>query len=331
MNKNLSRRAVLLSQAALAVALATGTAAASAQAWPTQPVRWFIPFPAGGATDVLTRMLAREVEKNIGQPVIVENRAGGNTNIAVQALMQAKPDGHTFMVAANDTMTINPHLFRNAPDPEQSFEYACQWGEYVPALLVAKKDFPANDAKQAMEYLRKNASTVNYASHGTGSVSQIRMELLLGKLGIKLNHVPYKGSAPALQDIAGGQVDILVDSRTNSLPLIKSGQVKAIAVMGAQRYPDMPDVMTLAEAGTSAGDFATFQAFVAPKGTPPAIVAQFSEAVRKAVDNRELKDAFAARGFTSRYRSPAEFRKHVADESAAMKKVIADNNITAGN
>jgi len=331
MTRNFSRRTVLLSQAALALSLATGAAAVSAQAWPSQPIRWYIPYPAGGATDVLSRMLAREVEKNLGQPVVVENRAGGNTAVAVQALLQARPDGNTWMVASNDTMSINPHLFKNAPDPEQSFEVGAQWGEYAPALLVAKKDFPANDAKQAIEYLRKNAGKVSYASHGTGSVSQIRMELLLGKLGIKLNHVPYKGSAPALQDIAGGQVDILVDSRTNSLPLIRSGQVKALAVMGSQRYADLPDVMTLAEAGTSGGDFGTFHAFVAPKGTPPAIVAQFSEAVNKAVNSKELKDAFAARGFNSRYRPPAEFRKHVADESAAMKKVIADNNITAGN
>ena len=328
----MSRRSFLRHGCAfVATGLAALASPAFAQAWPGQPIRWLIPYPAGGATDVLSRMLAREVEKTLGQPVVVENRAGGNTSVAVQALTNSKPDGYTFLVVSNDTMTINPALFKNAPDPDASFEIVCSWGEYVPALLVARKDFPASDAKQAFDYLKANASKLNYASHGTGSVSQIRMELLLGKLGIKLNHVPYKGSAPALQDVAGGQIDILVDSRVNALPLIRSGQVKALAVLGSQRYPDLPGVMTVGEAGTHAGDFATTHGFVAPKGTPPAITEKVADAVRQAVGSKELKEAMAQRGFTTLYRPAADYRKIVAEEAAAMKKVIADNHISVAN
>ena len=315
--------------AILAIAVGSGTAAA--QAYPTQPVKWVVPYPAGGATDTLARTLAREVEKKLGQPVVVENRAGGSTFIAVQALLGSRPDGYTLMVVSNDTLTINPHLMKTPYDAEQSFEYAGMWGEYVPSLLVAKKDFPANNAREAFDYIRKNPKSVNYASHGAASVSQIRMELMLSKLGVKLNHVPYKGSAPALQDIAGGQVDILVDSRVNAMPLVRAGNVKVLAVLGKERYADLPQVMTVAEAGAAAGDFGTFQGFLAPKGTPPAVIKTFTEALRAALDSTELRANLLERGFKAAYTPPSEFRAIVRDGSQAMKKVIADNNITTGN
>jgi tripartite-type tricarboxylate transporter receptor subunit TctC len=329
----ISRPFSALRRACLAAVVGTACLAsgAFAQAWPTQPVKWIIPYPAGGATDTLSRILAREVEKKLGQPVVVENRAGGSTFIAVQALLSSRPDGYTMMVTSNDTLTINPHLMKTPYDAEQSFDFAGMYGEYIPSLLVAKKDFPASNAREAFDYIRKNPKAVNYASHGTGSVSQIRMELLLAKLGVKVNHVPYKGSAPALQDIAGGQVDLLVDSRVNAMPLVRTGNVKVIAVLGRERYADLPNVMTAAEAGAAGGDFGTFQGFLVPKGTPATVIKTFSDALRAALDNAELRASLLERGFKAGYTSPADFRALALEGSQVMKKVIADNGITVSN
>ncbi len=323
-------RQLVASLVLLAMALASGTALA--QAYPSkQPVSWFIPYPAGGASDVLARMLAREMEKKLGQTILVENHPGGSTFIAARKLLSAPPDGYTLMVVSNDTLTINPALMKTPYDVEQSFEYAGMWGEYAGALLVAKKDFPANTAQEAFEYIRKNPKLITYASHGVASVSQIRMEMLLAKLGVKLNHVPYKGSAPALQDIAGGHVDILVDSRVNAMPLVRTGNVKVLAVLSKDRVAELPQVMTAAEAGAAAGDFGTFQGFLAPKGTPPEVIRTFSEALRAALESPELRASTAERGFKAAYTSPSDFRNVVIEGSKAMKKVIIDNNIAIAN
>ncbi len=327
----LPRRALLASAAFSALA-ALGTAGtAQAQAWPTQPIKLIVAFAPGGAADTVTRLTAKEMEKTLGQPVVVDNKPGGSTFIATQALTASKPDGYTMMVVSNDTLMVNPHLFKAPYDIRQSFDYVAIFGEYAPAVLVARTTLPVNDAKEAIEYLKKNPGKVNYASHGTGSTSHIRMELLLAKLGVKQNHIPYKGGAPALQDLSGGQVDFLVDSPVSSMPLVKAGRIKAVAAMGKERYFDLPNVMTLGEAGAGAGDFVTFQGIMAPKGTPPAVIKAFSDAVSKAVSDPVLREALGSRGLKPVYRGPAEFQALVYEGSDMMKKVITDNNITAGN
>ncbi len=317
--------AMLLGASAL---LVTADAAAQA-AYPNQPIKIIVAFAAGGASDTVTRMLGKELEKTLGQPVLVENKPGAYTFIAAQTLMAAKPDGYTFMAASNDTLTVNPHMTTAPYDIRQSFEYVGIFGEYAPAVLVARKDFPANNAKELLEYLRTNPGKVNFASHGRGSTSHIRAELLLAKLRVKQNHVPYKGGAPALQDLAGGQVDLLVDSPISSMPLIRAGRIKAVASMGRERYPDLPDVATLAESGASAGDFVTFQALLAPKGTPASVIKTIGDAVSEALKNPELRASLSGRGLNPVFRGPAEFQKIVFDNSDIMKKVIADNNLAA--
>jgi tripartite-type tricarboxylate transporter receptor subunit TctC len=332
------RRSLMRLAGAAAAAVLIGAAGAAAPAgaqaqpaFPSQPLRWIVAFPAGGAADTVTRLLAKETEKHLGQPIVVENRPGGNTFIAVQALLSAKPDGYTAMIVSNDTLTVNPYLFSAPYDVEQSFDYVGVFGEYLPAVLVARKDFPANNAKEAVEYFKANAKTMNFASHGAGSTSHLRMELLLARLGVKMNHVPYKGGAPALQDLSGGQVDVLVDSPVSSLPLIKAQRIKPLATMGKERLPDLPGVMTLGEAGAAAGDFVTFQGIIAPRGLPPAVLTTLTEAVRKSLASPELRETLQARGLRPAYQSPADFRATVMAGKAAMKKVIEDNNIKVAN
>lgn len=323
-----SRRRAL---AGLLCALATagGIAPAGAETYPSQPVRIIVAFPAGGAADTVTRLLGKELEKSLRQPVVVENKPGALTFVAVQALLAAKPDGYTFMAVSNDTLMVNPHLVKAPYDIRQSFDYVGTFGDYAPAVLVARRDFPAQDAKEVIDYLRNNPGKVNIASHGKGSTSHIRAELLLAKLGVKQNHVPYRGGAPALQDLAGGQVDLLVDSPVSSMPMIRAGRIKALANMGRERNPDLPSVATLAEVGASAGDFVTFQALIAPKGLPPAVLKSFSDALRTAMANPELRDVLGTRGLKPAYREGAEFQAMVMDGSEMMRQVIAQNQITA--
>jgi tripartite-type tricarboxylate transporter receptor subunit TctC len=314
--------------ALLGLGLACGAAQAQAPT-PTsgQPLRVIVAFAAGGAADALSRLLGKEMEKSLGQPVIVENRPGAYTFVAVQSLLASKADGHTVMAVSNDTLTVNPHLTSAPYDIQQSFEYVGIFGEYLPALLVARKDFPANDAKELVDHLRANPGRVNFASHGNGSTSHLRMELLLGKLGVKQNHVPYKGAAPALQDLAGGQVDIMVDAPLSAIPQIKAGRIKALANMAKERSTELPEVATLGEVGASAGDFVTFQAFIAPKGVPAAQLERVRESMRKALANPELQAAMRSRGFTPKFRGGDEFQSIVMEGSQMMKKVIADNQI----
>jgi tripartite-type tricarboxylate transporter receptor subunit TctC len=324
---SLRRRALL--RGALYSAAGLAATGAWAQGDDGRPVRWLLPYPAGGAADTVSRILAVEAAKALGRPIVVDNRPGGSTFIAVQALRGAPADGSTMMVVSNDTLAINPHLFKAPYDAERDFAYVAEFGEYQPSLLVARADLPARDLRDAIALFRSKGESISFASHGIGSVSQIRMEMFLAKIGTRLNHVPYKGSAPALQDIAGGQVDVLVDSQVNAMPMVRAGKVKALAVLGPERLAELPQVLTLAEAGAAAGDFATFQGLIAAKGTPPAAVQAMAAAVRTALAMPAVRDAYLARGMKPVFRDGDAFRAIVRENSEAMRRIVEERQLTA--
>lgn len=294
--------------------------------FPNQPVRWLVPFAAGGGSDAAARIIGEEMTRLLKQQVIIENRPGGNTLIATQALMSAKPDGYTFMSASNDTLTINPHLMKVPYQVDSDFEYVALFATF-PTLLVAKKDFPADDAKQALDYIRKNGPSINYASYGTGSVAHIGMEMLLGRLGTKANHVPYKGGAPAVQDMVGGNVDMMMDVIPSSVPHVKSGNLKALAWTGKNRNAALPDLLTLQEAGIAGFDFYSWQGIVAPRGTPAEVVQALSAAFRTVLSSPQVREKLEARGIDATYLDGAAFHKLAAAGSAEMKKVILATGI----
>ncbi len=268
-----------------AAALALWTGAAFAQAYPTKPVTVIVPFAAGGPTDVIARIVGEHMSKTLGQQLVIENvvGAGGTTGITRGA--QAAPDGYTIMMGHMGTHGAAPALYPNLKyDPAKGFE-PIGLAAGTPILIVAKKDFPAKDLKEFVAYVKANASKINEAHAGIASVSHTTCLMLTHQLGIKLTEVAYRGTGPALNDLVGGQVDIMCDQIVNLVEQVKGGQIKAYAVATPERSPALPDVPTTKEAGLPEYQVSAWNALFAPKGTPAPVVARLTDALSKALDD----------------------------------------------
>ena len=266
-------------------ALALWTGAAFAQAYPTKPVTVIVPFAAGGPTDVIARIVGEHMSKTLGQQLVIENvvGAGGTTGITRGA--QAAPDGYTIMMGHMGTHGAAPALYPNLKyDPAKGFE-PIGLAAGTPILIVAKKDFPAKDLKEFVAYVKANASKINEAHAGIASVSHTTCLMLTHQLGIKLTEVAYRGTGPALNDLVGGQVDIMCDQIVNLVEQVKGGQIKAYAVATPERSPALPDVPTTKEAGLPEYQVSAWNALFAPKGTPAPVVARLTDALSKALDD----------------------------------------------
>lgn len=237
----------------LAAVAASSAAAASpfamAQDWPANPVRWVVPYPPGGGTDVLARTVAESMRKTLNQTIVVDNRPGASTNIGGQLVAAAKPDGYTIMSADNAILAFNEHLFSKLPfSPDKDFTYVGGISRF-PMALVVNPAFEAKDFKEFLAYAKANPGKLNYASPGNGSPHHLAMELFKNRTGTSLTHIPYKGAAPALADVMGGQVPCMFLDLASGLPVIQSGKVRALAIGTAKRVPNLPNVPTLAELG----------------------------------------------------------------------------------
>ncbi len=266
-------------------ALALWTGAAFAQAYPTKPVTVIVPFAAGGPTDVIARIVGEHMSKTLGQQLVIENvvGAGGTTGITRGA--QAAPDGYTIMMGHMGTHGAAPALYPNLKyDPAKGFE-PIGLAAGTPILIVAKKDFPAKDLKEFVAYVKANASKINEAHAGIASVSHTTCLMLTHQLGIKLTEVAYRGTGPALNDLVGGQVDIMCDQIVNLVEQVKGGQIKAYAVATPERSPALPDVPTTKEGGLPEYQVSAWNALFAPKGTPAPVVAKLTDALSKALDD----------------------------------------------
>lgn len=217
---------------AAALALATSPfASAQPAAYPTQPIKWIVPYVAGGGTDNLARTLAEAMQPSLGQPLIIDNRPGASTNIGVGVMMQAKPDGYTIMQAENAALLFNEHMFAKLPyKPASDFTYIGTIGRF-PVALVVHPDFPAKNVAEFVRYVKANPDKVSYASPGNGSPHHMAMELFKQKAGLTITHVPYKGAAPAMTDVMGGQVPTMMLDLASGLPIIKSGKVRVLALV----------------------------------------------------------------------------------------------------
>lgn len=266
-------------------ALALWTGSAFAQAYPTKPVTVIVPFAAGGPTDVIARIVGEHMSKTLGQQLVIENvvGAGGTTGITRGA--QAAPDGYTIMMGHMGTHGAAPALYPNLKyDPAKGFE-PIGLAAGTPILIVAKKDFPAKDLKEFVAYVKANASKINEAHAGIASVSHTTCLMLTHQLGIKLTEVAYRGTGPALNDLVGGQVDIMCDQIVNLVEQVKGGQIKAYAVATPERSPALPDVPTTKEGGLPEYQVSAWNALFAPKGTPAPVVAKLTDALSKALDD----------------------------------------------
>lgn len=310
----------------LLIAAATGMLAkalpASAEGWPERPVRLIVPYPAGGNSDSIGRFVAERVGQALGEPIVVENRAGAGATIGAQVAANANPDGYTLLLAPTAVLAITPHLRKVPYEPADLTPVAKLSGSY--GLVIARKDLPANNIEELIALARKEPGKLTFGSAGTATITHLTGEIFATATGIKLLHVPYKGSAPALTDLIGGQIDLMFDSV--ALPAIKAGQAKALAATGEFRHPELPDVPTMNELGYRMDTRSWFGLF-APKGTPSAVVDRMAAEVQKALAEPAARQQMENFSQYPDFQEPARFARTVADDSAFFKDLITKANI----
>lgn len=296
---------------------------AHAQTFPTKPISLIIPFPPGGPTDAMARTLAAEIKGNLGQPVIVENRAGAGGNIGADFVARAPADGHTLLFGTSGPLAINSSLYRKISyDPVTSFAPVIQVG-HLPNILVVNPAVPAKDVRELIAYAKANPGKLSYASSGNGASSHLAGVLFNGIAGTDLQHVPYKGTGPALNDLLGGQVSMSFTDVLTALPYIKAGKLRALGIATAQRSQALPDLPTLAEQGVTGYDVSVFFGIVAPAGTPPETIAKLNKAFADALATPKVKQLFASQGLEpAADGSPQQLGRFIVSETAKWKDVV---------
>ncbi len=297
--------------------LATWPLAARAQTYPSRPIVMVVPYAAGGTFDVMGRILAARMSEILGQPVIVENTTGAGGIIGVTRLINAAPDGYTLLLGSTGTHANTHTLYKNRRYPSiNDFTPVALFSEQ-PMVLEVRKDLPANTIPEFVALLKANAGKMQYGSAGAGTTTHLACSLLNSKIGVNVTHVPYRGSAPAANDLIGGQIDYLCGNLGAAAPLIVGKQVKAIAVLSGGRTPLMPNLATAHEQGLTGFDVTTWTAFFLPKGAPRAIVDRLNEVAHATMDTPAIKSRMLEIGVTGvapARRSPEYLAKFVADE-----------------
>lgn len=313
--------------AALAAALVS--TAASAQAYPSKPSRIVVPFPPGGYTDVTARVIAQALTEKLGQPFVVENRPGAGTVIGAEAVAKAPADGHTILYSGASTFTVNPVLLKSLPyDPLKSFA-PVGLATKTPMVLLVHPSFPARSVKELVSLVQANPGKHPYGSFGAGTISHFAGEVFIAAAGLKMLHVPYKGSTPLMNDLVGGQVPVSFDTLVVSAPQMRSGKVRGLAMMTKERTPLFPDVPTVAESGYPTVDVGTWCAFVLPAGTPEAITRKLRDEIAAIVARKDVVDRFHALGVESVTPSPEHYVETVRSEQQRLGKIAKDADIRA--
>jgi tripartite-type tricarboxylate transporter receptor subunit TctC len=276
------RRCFLVAGLALAA-----TPAFAQQAWPTRPITLVVPFAAGGPTDVVARTLGAAMTKTLGQTIVIENKLGAGGTVAAAYVARAQPDGYTFFINHNGMATSTALYRKLSYNPLTDFEFVSQAVE-VPMTLLARKDFPASNFQEFQAYVKANQGKMNLANAGLGAVSQLCGMLLERAMGVKLTAVPFQGTAPAMNALLGGQVDILCDQTTQTIPQIKAGNVKFYGVTTKNRIKALPDAPTLAEQGLKNFEVVVWHGIYAPKGTPKPVIDRMNQAVRAALKDPQV-------------------------------------------
>ena len=287
-----TRRRLLCATAALSSLLAGAPVAAQAQAWPNKPVRWVVAYPAGGGSDFLARQLAPQLGKQLGQTIVIDNRPGAAGMIGTDNAAKSPPDGYTIVTGDNGAMVFHTAMYKKVPYDPQDLAPIGFMARF-PLILAVNPASGFTSAKQLIEELKKTPGKYSYASPGVGSPHHLAMELFKDRTNTFVVHVPYRGTAMAVQDVIGGQVPMMVLDTAAGLPQIKAGKIKALAVMSKKRIPSLPDVPTLDEIGGAYGlknfEVSAWQGLFAPKGTPPEIVAKLTSEMGKAINVPEVR------------------------------------------
>ncbi|ALX84744.1 LacI family transcriptional regulator [Achromobacter denitrificans] len=311
---------------AAALGLACTLGAAHAAGYPDQPITVVVPYSAGGGADNAARIIAQGMGEVAGQSVVIENKGGASGSIGAAYVARAKPDGYTVLYDAS-AFSINPVLRKLPYDAKKDFIPVSQ-AVSVPNILVAATGSAFNSLPDFIKAARANPGRYTYASYGPGSLAQMAAELLKKDAKIDVVHVPYKGGAPAIVDVMGGQVDVYFANAASSLNYVSTGKLKALAVSSAARMPDLPNVPTVSEGGVNAFDVVEWNGFFLPAGADPQVVAKLQDLVQKALARPETRDKLAKLGLTPVGSSAADFAKFVDAEQVRWAEVVKTNNIT---
>jgi tripartite-type tricarboxylate transporter receptor subunit TctC len=313
--------------AILAAALVLTSPAVRAQTYPSRPITLIVPFAAGGSNDVVGRAIGKKLTEAWGQPVVVENRPGAGGMIGTSAVAAAPPDGYTLLLVSS-TFTINPAIKKNMPfDTIRDFT-PIAFIARSPLLLVASRQLPVKSASEMLDLARSRPGQITYASAGLGSINQIAAELIALSAGAKFMHVPYKGGAPALNDLVGGHVDIYVSSLPQVLQLAREGQARALAVTSAKRTALLPAVPTLADTGISGVDLWSWWGIVGPAGMPANVVNALNAEIGKMLTSPELREFLTNEGAEAEAMTPQQFGAMMRLETERWIKVAREANIS---
>ena len=312
--------------AALALGLALTT---QAFAWPTKTVTLVVPFPPGGSTDSVARALGPKLQEKFGQSFVVDNKPGATGTIGATFVKRAAPDGHTLLVTSLGPLVIAPHLIKDLPyDPNKDFDLITVVVQ-APNVLVVPANSPLKSVADVIAAQKAKPETVTFASSGNGSSDHLTAALFWQQTGTQGLHVPYKGGAPAITDLLGGQVQASFQNINAIIEHVKAGKLRALAITSDKRSPLLPDVPTLAEAGVKGVDVYSWQAVVAPKGLPPEVKKSLNEAIVSAVNDPQVRQRFTSVGFEVIANTPEQFAAFQQKEFARWKKVIETGKITA--
>lgn len=322
-SKTLTRRGFTL---ALAAGVAAGSFAAlpaAAQAnYPAKPITIVVPFAAGGTTDILARVIGEALKTELGQPVVIDNRAGAGGNIGGALAAKAAADGYTLFMGTVGTHAINASLYKKMPfDPIKDFAPLTRVA-MVPNLLVAHPSRPYKTVQELVAYAKANPGKVTFGSSGNGSSIHLSGELFDAMAKVDMIHVPYKGSAPAVSDLIGGQIDIMFDNMPSAIQHVRSGRLKAIAVTTAKRSPELPNVPTIAEAGVPGYEATSWFGMFAPAATPAPVVTRLNTALVKVLRDPEVKKKLAEQGAEPHAEKPEQFAEFIRKETAKWSQVV---------
>jgi tripartite-type tricarboxylate transporter receptor subunit TctC len=310
----------------LALAALLHALAASAQAnYPTRPIRWITPFPPGGSTTIIARLMGQKITESFGQQVVVDNRGGGNTIIGTEAMLRAAHDGYT-VLQVTGTHVINPSLLKTPYDAVRDF---APIGTLVSTetLMVVNPSVPAQNLQEFIALAKSRPGQLNFASSGTATTNHLTAELLSIMAGIKMQHIPHKGAGPATTDLMGGQVQMFMNNAVPLIPFVKAGKMRAIAISGKQRLKALPDVPTFAEAGLPGYEVRSWQGLLAPVRTPQPIIDKLSTEIARILNTAEMRDTLTTMGAEPFVSTPQEFAQLIKTDLVRYAKLIKAANI----
>jgi tripartite-type tricarboxylate transporter receptor subunit TctC len=323
----ISRRSLAI--AAMTLPLLPRIGAAQGAAWaPNRPLRMVVPFPPGGATDVVARVLAERMQEKLGQPVTVENRTGAGGNVGVENVVRSAPDGLTMLMGTTGTLTINPHLYANMGFNPANDLAGISMAFATDHVLVVNPAVPAQTAQEFIALLKARPGQLSFGSGGNGSSTHLVPELFKLIAQVDMQHVPYRGSAPALNDLVAGNVQVMLDQLPSALPMIQGGRVRALAVSGPRRSRLLPDLPTMAELGLPQAEATSWGAVMVPAGTPAPAIARLNAVIRDALAEPGVQQRLAAAGADAVVSTPAELAGIMRSETEKWGRVVREARVT---